>query len=206
MSVLAVLVLFAEIPAPAVALAHVHVSDVLTIRIQTDGDALRTQLVLVVFVIPGLHAGYRDLLLAYRLRHMDVSYIEAIDDGLILRHLILFYGIGDFSAILIVLLVFSEVPAPVILFAHIRVTDVLAIRIEPDGDALRTQPVLIISVIPGLMAFDADHVRFRYWCHCYIRNRRYRYIRYRCHCYIRHRCHGYIWNRCYRYIRYRRHG
>ena len=140
-----------EGPGPAVFLGHSDGSAHLRAAGQQgDRDALGALAVLVVFIVPGLGAAHSDVLNLVR-----VGHIVALHLGGVVLHLILGDGVVNELAagILIQLL---ELPAPVVGSLHFLAGHFLAVGSQADGDALGTEASKVITVIPGLGAFDID--------------------------------------------------
>ena len=99
-AVLVVFVLIRELKRPAVRFGHKGSGRTDTVRVQVHGDALRTQSVRILLVVPDLRTGYRNLLRRYDLRLMGVGDHEAAgraaaDIHVVTVHCILIDGVHD---------------------------------------------------------------------------------------------------------------
>ena len=123
---------------------------------QIYSDALRSDTVLVILIVPGLGAFDLDRLGLFNDRLMAVGHVIAVDRRLVSRCLILGEGVNDLGAVLVKLIKSFEVPAPAFLLRHICRSDAGSVRIQIDSDLLRPAAVRVILVIPGLRACDGD--------------------------------------------------
>ena len=123
---------------------------------QVHDDLVRAQAVLIVAVVPVLHAADADFA-----GGVGILHIIAGDGGGIARHDILGDGIDDLLATL-VLRQLAEIPGPVFLFSHDLAGDLRPALgsgfPQADGDGVGTLAVLVIIVAPGLGASDLDRL------------------------------------------------
>ncbi len=111
---------------------------------------IRTDPVLIVFIVPGFHNGQAGLTGC-----VGIGHIISVIGRSVLLHRILSDRVTDCGAVII----FREagkVPCPVILSGHGQGLHHIAVGVEPDCDALRSLAVLVIRIVPGLAASDID--------------------------------------------------
>ena len=111
---------------------------------QTDDDASRTLSVLVIVIVPGLASAY-----LRRFRRVAVRYIVSAHMACITGHRIFRDPICDHLAVLILVQVL-ETPVPAVRFCHYLVSYFFSIRKQMDRNALRTFPIPVVAVVPGL--------------------------------------------------------
>ncbi len=145
----AVLVQVFKGPCPAVSSGDNLGIDFLAVSQQMNRNAVGTDAVLVVSVIPGLGTGNRHLL-----RNVGVGHVGAVHSGSIAGNRLLRDSILDLYT-LVSVLVRSELPCPVITGNRLGI-NLLSISQQVDGDALRTLAILVIVVIPSLGTGDGD--------------------------------------------------
>ena len=143
-----------ESPCPAVSSVQRQYSGSLyTVCQKFDGDCIRTDSVLIAFVIPDLR--HSDLCLA---RCMGVGYIKAAHFTGVVLYVVLRDGIVDLLSVVVLRKVLKR-PLPVILFRDSRRFHFCAVRLQTNRDALRTYAVLVIIILPGLAAFYGQYFR-----------------------------------------------
>ena len=152
---LLVLVEIGEAPRPALLGVGGGVHEGFAILQQVDGDALGTQAVLVVGILPFLGA-----VDAYLLDLVGVGDVVAIDAGFVAIHGFLGDGVLDRHTFLARLVhrQVVEAPLPAVLGGHGSGVDLLTISQQVHGDALGTLAVLVVLVRPGLGAFHRGGV------------------------------------------------
>ena len=148
-----------EAPLPAKGRGYGLAGHLLAIGKEANGDACRPDAVLVVRVAPGLAAFH-----VHRSGHMRVRHVVAGDVRGIAFHRVLGDGVDDLNAAVsvlvdLVLRQFAEVPRPAIVLGHGRAGDLFAVGKQMDGDTLRTLPVLVVVIRPGLAAADGHQLR-----------------------------------------------
>ena len=157
-----ILVQIGEGPAPAVRLGNDLAAYAHAVRLQMDGDVLRTDAVRVVTVVPGLRTGNHDLLRLHMLRRMGIGNVESVYNSLVIRNRVLRNGVGDGIALGVLLREGAEAvsPASVRIGApcvHRLAAHKGAVRSQNNGDLLRTDSVRVVSVVPGLHARNLNH-------------------------------------------------
>ena len=165
MSVIGIPLEFTEIPGPAIALICTNGADPLSILIETYNDLLRTDPIRVIRVIPGI--GTRDMDdLLLRIRYMGVGHGKAVP-GIsgnvchIFRNRSFCNGVGDLGAIRIELLAILKGSFPRICFSDVLLCSLFAIRKQIEGDLLRPQAVLILSIVPDLRDRNGNKLLLR---------------------------------------------
>ena len=121
---------------------------------QVHGDAVGTQAILVISVVPNLHAG--DAGLARRVAVGDgdeASFLIGLDLGGVFRHLIFGHGVGDqLAASIGIQIGEAELPVAVHVGSHLSLLDLGAVSQQVHGDAGGTLAILVLSVAPDLLA------------------------------------------------------
>ena len=121
---------------------------------QVHGDAFGTQAILVITVVPNLHAG--DAGLARRVAVGDgdeASFLIGLDLGGVFGHRIFGHGVGDqLAASIGIQIGEAELPVAVHVGSHVNVLDLVAVGQQVHGDADRTLAILVLSVAPDLLA------------------------------------------------------
>ena len=135
-------------------LSNLSVVDRLHGSHQVHGDAVGTQAILVISVVPNLHAG--DAGLARRVLVGDgdeASLLIGLDLGGVFRHRIFGHGVGDqLAASIGVQIGETELPVAVHVGSHIGAVNLRAVSQQVHGDADRTLAILVLSVAPDLLA------------------------------------------------------
>ena len=130
-------------------------SCILSVRQQLHCDALRTDSILVIVVLPGL--GHSHTGLSWGITVCDVI---AIDCCSVIGHRILSDCIVNQCAILILRQV-REAPFPTVIFSHCLcfIFQFCTVGIQTDSDGLRTLSILILCIIPGLCSGNVYSLR-----------------------------------------------
>ena len=143
-----------ELPAPAVGGLHFLASHFLAVGSQTDGDAIGTQAILVVLVLPDLGHADLGLLGSVGVGHSEAGSGVAGDGSLVAVHLILGNGVGDSVAVLVHRQIGeAELPFGISVHSSHLAFNRFAIGQQADGHALLADAVLVVSVVPHLDAF-----------------------------------------------------
>ena len=143
-----------EGPGPAIRSGDGLAGHLSAVSQQDDHDALRTQAVVIVIVVPGFLTGQID---GFDLMLVD-DIIAADRGGVALGHVLLPDGVGDRLAVLVGLGQVGKAPGPAMGGGGNMLLNHHAIRQQLDGHAGGTQAVAVVIVLPGLLARDLHRV------------------------------------------------
>ena len=130
-------------------------SCILSVRQQLHCDALRTDSILVIVILPGLGHSHTGLSWG-----IAVCYIIPINCRSVILHCILEDCIVNLHAILILRQV-REAPFPTVIFSHCLrfIFQFCTVGIQTDSDGFRTLSILILCIIPGLCSGNVYSLR-----------------------------------------------
>ena len=152
-----VLVQIRKAPCPAIFFGHSNSLNDFFICQQMDGNGLGTVAVLVVVVVPGLHAGN-----SHSFGRIAIDKCKAIFDatgqsGFITCNIQLRNSVIDLYAIFVLTETFKSV-APLVIGIQFCAANFLVVREENNGNSLRTLRVPVLSIIPNLLHMNTHRI------------------------------------------------